>query len=163
MERTKPITDLVNQQYPSGITLLSEGKTSGVLFFLCKGEVEVKKAGIPICKVSKPGAVFGEISVLLDKPHTATVTTTKPSSFVVAHNAQLFFRNNPDAGYYIAQLLAARLLDLNESFIGLQADVMKKSSAQLSSKKLLNALKSAHTCPATIPAKPTKKGKRSSS
>ena len=40
--------------------------------------------------MAEPGAVFGELSVLLDKPHTAEVRALEPSQFHVANAATLF-------------------------------------------------------------------------
>ena len=45
--------------------LLEEGTTSGELYVLIEGELEVLKEDLQICTVSDPGSVFGEISVLL--------------------------------------------------------------------------------------------------
>jgi CRP-like cAMP-binding protein len=44
---------------------------TGGLLFLKSGAVEVIKDGVQIASVSAPGAVFGELAVLLDQPHTA--------------------------------------------------------------------------------------------
>jgi CRP/FNR family cyclic AMP-dependent transcriptional regulator len=54
-------------------TILADGARAGVLYVLIEGEVAVFKGDYQLHLISKPGAVFGEISVLLDIPHTATV------------------------------------------------------------------------------------------
>ena len=48
---------------------------------LKKGAVAIVKGGIEMAKVTEPGTVFGELSALLDQPHTADVRALGPRSF----------------------------------------------------------------------------------
>jgi CRP/FNR family cyclic AMP-dependent transcriptional regulator len=59
--------------YQAGETILPQGSRTDQLLILRTGNVAVVKDGIEIARVSEPGAVFGEISALLDCPHTAEV------------------------------------------------------------------------------------------
>ena len=43
------------------------------MYVLESGSVTVERDGVPFARIDKPGAVFGEMSVVLDKPATATV------------------------------------------------------------------------------------------
>ena len=56
-----------------GTILFAEGKRDRMLCILADGEVEILKDDFQVNTVSEPGAVFGEMSILLDTPHTATV------------------------------------------------------------------------------------------
>ncbi len=110
---------------PAGETLLAEGQRVGVLFILVDGEVEVLKGDFRIHSISEPGSVFGEISVLLDAPHTATVKTTSPCRFYVVEDPLEFLRSRPEIALDIARLLAERLhamttylVDLKQQFEG---------------------------------------------
>jgi CRP-like cAMP-binding protein len=67
--------------YQPGETVLAAGSTTGRLLILKQGAVEVVKEGVEIAKVTEPGAVFGELSVLLDQPHTADVRALEASQF----------------------------------------------------------------------------------
>jgi CRP-like cAMP-binding protein len=71
--------------------------------------VEVLKGDVSIRTVSEPGAIFGEISALLDIPHSATVKTLSPSRVHVIEQASTFMRSHTDIAYQIAKLLAQRL------------------------------------------------------
>ena len=73
--------------YQTGETVLADGSRTDQLLILRKGNVAVLKDGIEIARVTEPGAVFGEISALLDCPHTAEVRALAPSEFHVAHPA----------------------------------------------------------------------------
>ena len=65
--------------YEAGETVIAEGSRTGRLLILGKGVVAIVKEDTEIAQVTEPGAVFGELSLLLDKPHTAEVRAWKPS------------------------------------------------------------------------------------
>lgn len=52
--------------YQAGETVIADGSRTGRLLILKKGTVAIVKQGTEIAKVAEPGAVFGELSVLLD-------------------------------------------------------------------------------------------------
>jgi CRP/FNR family cyclic AMP-dependent transcriptional regulator len=58
---------------PEGTLVIREGETTGHLFVLIEGRLEVVKADTVFAVVTEPGSFIGEMSVLLDRPHTATV------------------------------------------------------------------------------------------
>ena len=62
--------------------LIREGQPGREFFVLVDGRIEITQAGKQIA-TGKPGDFFGEISLLTDKPRTATVTTTEPSVALV--------------------------------------------------------------------------------
>ena len=101
--------DLRERQFQPGDMLLAEGQRSGKLYILIDGAVEVLKSGFPVDEVSEPGAMFGETSVLLDLPHTATVRVTRPSRAYVVDDAAAFLHSHPDLAHAISRLLAHRL------------------------------------------------------
>ena len=59
------------------------------MLILKTGNVAVVKEGVKLASVTEPGAVFGEISALLDCPHTTDVRALATSQFYVAHPASL--------------------------------------------------------------------------
>ena len=77
----RKLADLPIATYQAGETVLTAASTTGRLLILKKGAVAVLKEGVEISKVAEPGAVFGELSVLLDQPHTADVVAVKASQF----------------------------------------------------------------------------------
>ena len=72
-----------------------------------------------IAKVAEPGAVFGELSVLLGQPHTADVHALETSQFHIA-NATALLAQNPIAALYVATVLAHRLDGVNHALIQLK-------------------------------------------
>lgn len=110
---------------PSGEVLLPEGERTGLLYILVAGEVGIFKGNAQFETVSEPGAIFGEISALIDIPHMATVKALTEVRVVRIDNAALFLANNSDAAIDVARLLAERLnnvvgylADLKEQFEG---------------------------------------------
>ncbi len=60
-------------QYRSGETIIREGDFDSWSFWVVKGRFEVIQQGESIVVFSKPGEIFGEMSVLEGIPRTATV------------------------------------------------------------------------------------------
>src|SRR6516164_8985228 len=86
--------------YQPGETVIVGGSTTGHLLILKEGNVAVVKDDTEIAKVAEPGAVLGELSVLLDRPHTSDVRALETSQFHIA-NATTFFEQNPMAVLYV--------------------------------------------------------------
>jgi CRP/FNR family cyclic AMP-dependent transcriptional regulator len=107
--------------YGAGETILKAGSKTGRLLILKSGAVAILKNSIEIATVDEPGAVFGEISALLDQPHSADVRTLEDSQFRVADAAQL--ANNPNAILYIAKNLARRLVAADDILVQLRKEL----------------------------------------
>ena len=63
----------MERDLPVGGILIHEGGKTGHLFVLIRGRLEVVKGDAVVAVLTEPGAMLGEMSVLLDQPHTATV------------------------------------------------------------------------------------------
>lgn len=94
---------------PADATLIEEGKHVEILYILIEGLVEIVKGDVQITTVAEPGSVFGEIAVLLDTPHMASVRTLAPSRFLVIDDPRDFFATRPELTLHVARLLARRL------------------------------------------------------
>ena len=92
-----------------GTELLKQGTQSGTLYVLASGTVEILRGGVVVASTSEPGALFGEMSILLGTPHTATVQAKTPCDVYSFENGAAFVRSNPDITFEIATLLARRL------------------------------------------------------
>jgi len=78
--------------YQPGETVIVDGSKTGRLLILKKGTVTIEKEGTEIAKVTEPGAIFGELSVLLDQPHAANVRALESSQFHVANANKIQWR-----------------------------------------------------------------------
>jgi len=113
------LADLPVVTYRPGETVIVDGSTTGRLLILKKGNVAIVKEDTEIAKVAEPGAVFGELSVLLNQPHTADVHALETSQFHIA-NATALLAQNPIAALYVATVLAHRLDGANHALIQLK-------------------------------------------
>lgn len=104
--------------YQPGEIILAEGSKTGRLWILKKGAVVVVRQGVEIAKVAEPGAVFGDISALLDTPHTADVRALEISVFHVADAATSL--QDPAVLVHVARILAQRLNGANQALIELK-------------------------------------------
>ena len=98
----KRLAALPLQTYQAGETVFAAGASTGRLLILRQGAVKIVKGGVEIAKVAEPGAVFGELSALLDQPHTADVLTLETSQFHVADAAALLVQD-PIALLYVPE------------------------------------------------------------
>ena len=94
------------KEVPAGTVLLPEGKTSGHIYVLAEGRIEVLRGNTQVAVVSEPGSVFGEMSVLLGSPHTATVRALSDATVYAYADAAGFMRSDPQIAFVIARLLA---------------------------------------------------------
>ena len=99
----------VQRTVSAGTLILHEGSTTGHLFVLIEGKLEVVKGDTVVASIVEPGAVVGEMSVLLDQPHTATVRAASDSTIYEFSDAASFLREQPAVTLLIARLLAQRL------------------------------------------------------
>lgn len=95
--------------FPAGHVLVPQGGKLGKLFVLRQGEVEIDRDGTFINSTSQPGAIFGEMSLLLDMPHSATVRAVSDIEVFVIDDALAVLEANPGWTLQIARLLARRV------------------------------------------------------
>ncbi|MCZ7644821.1 MAG: cyclic nucleotide-binding domain-containing protein [Planctomycetota bacterium] len=113
------------EQFLPGEVVLRQGVRDEKLLILRTGSVEVVKNETPLFMVWDRGVLFGEISALLGTGHTATVRALEPSTFQVVESADKLFRRHVDVAWYVARLLAKRLLDANKYFVGLKQQLKR--------------------------------------
>lgn len=101
----------------AGELVLRQDEPCDALHVLLEGEVEVLRDDIRVAKTAEPGAVFGEMSLLLGGPCTASVRTLRPSRFASVAEPHRFFASSPVACLHVAALLARRIDALNRYLI----------------------------------------------
>lgn len=115
---------LPERSFEPGAVLIREG-VPGPLFVLAEGSVEILKGDVRIAVVDRPGSIFGEISVLLEVPPTATVRALERARTFVAADGSAFL-SRPELALTIARMLAQRLTSVTNDL----ADIKRGRSGQ---------------------------------
>jgi CRP-like cAMP-binding protein len=105
--------DLPTVAFEEAEVILREGEPGARLYLLIEGSVEISKRDVPITTVSQPGAVFGEMSLVLNEPVTATVRSLSSCKFYVAEGGLALLHERPELVVHVCRLLATRLNCLN--------------------------------------------------
>jgi len=120
MEPQEVLAKLANyplRVFEEGDVVLSEGSRTDRLLFLKHGAVDIVVDDIEVVRADEPGAVFGDVALLLDQPHKADVRAVQPSSFFLIDHAERFLDDEPAVLLYIAKVLARRLDAVNHLLI----------------------------------------------
>ena len=109
-----------------GDAVIEEGTRPGRMLVLVSGAVVVERGGVPFARIEHPGAVFGEMSAVLDSQATATVRAVGGAQFRVVEDPLAFLTDNPGAALSVLQVTASRLdglthylVDVKQQFAGL--------------------------------------------
>jgi CRP/FNR family cyclic AMP-dependent transcriptional regulator len=94
---------------PAGGLLIEEGTRPDRLLVLVDGEVTIERDGTPLARVDAPGAVFGEMSVVLGQPATATVRAASDVRVHVVEYPLTFLVEQPGVALAVLRVTAARL------------------------------------------------------
>lgn len=120
------------QQFPAGAVLIAEGGKLNTLFVLRSGELEVVREGIVVTTIRQPGTIFGEMSVLLDAPHSATVRAVVPVEVFVIANAVEVLEQRPHLLMQIARLLAKRVSNTTAALVAAEQHAIHEGTLVLS-------------------------------
>jgi len=116
--------------YKAEDVVIEEGLKDGTIYILKKGSVSIQKRGTEVSRSASPGAVFGEVSVLLDAPHSATVIALEPCEFYLAADAEQVLHDHPELVMQISKLLAFRLMRVTDQMVEMRQQI-EASDAQL--------------------------------
>jgi CRP-like cAMP-binding protein len=114
------------KSFKPGEVLIKEGGQEGRLFVLIDGQVEVLRKDTQVSYIDEPGSIFGEMSVLLDMPYTATVKALSSLKAYVIDDAINFLGSRPEIAIYVASLLARRLYYTTSYLVDLQQQAAGK-------------------------------------
>jgi glucose-6-phosphate 1-dehydrogenase len=74
---------------PEGVPIVRHGEPSGGMYFICRGQAEVVDAAGRVLNTLNEGDFFGELSLLLSGPRTATVRAVTVCDLFVLERADL--------------------------------------------------------------------------
>jgi CRP-like cAMP-binding protein len=112
--------DLPLATIAAGEVLIAEGAAAGPLYVLVFGTVSVERDGVAFATIDSPGAVFGEMAVVLGKPATATARATTDIVVRVAEDPEAFLMERPGAALSVLRTTAARLDGLTQYLVDVE-------------------------------------------
>ena len=114
------------KSFKPGDVLIKEGGQDGKLYVLIEGQVEVLRKDTQVSYIDEPGSIFGEMSVLLDMPYSATVKALSATKAYVIDDAIKFLMSDPAIAIDVASLLARRLYYTTSYLVDLQQQAAGK-------------------------------------
>jgi CRP-like cAMP-binding protein len=100
---------LPERVFEPGDVVVREGDAGGAMWVLVSGALKVRKAGVVVNTIDRPGAIVGEVSALLGSAYSATVESTERSVLREAADAQALLDSHPAITRLVAVGLAERL------------------------------------------------------
>jgi CRP-like cAMP-binding protein len=128
-----------------GEVLVNEGDRGGDLYVLETGRLVVERQGVRIAEIKEPGAIIGEMSLLLGNEASATVKAERVTNIRVISNAIDFLERTPLVALHVATLACARL----DATSAILVELRKESAGKASEQSLLNRVFSALLSPPT--------------
>lgn len=96
-------------RFAPGEVVVAEGTRSDSLWVLVSGALQVRKGGVAVNVINRPGALVGEVSLLLDSVSTATVIATESTVMRHAADGAALLASDPAIAHLVAVGLAERL------------------------------------------------------
>ncbi len=98
------------RNFKSGEVIANEGDKATCFYVLIDGKVGVYKEEHKITEFSKPGEIIGEMSLILNKPRSASLIATKDSSLLMIEgDLEDIIKMYPDISKKLIKTLAERL------------------------------------------------------
>jgi CRP-like cAMP-binding protein len=102
-----------------GDVLISQGESDGNLYVLDSGVLAVERDGVRIATIDQFDSLIGEMSLLLGKPHSATVRAEGKARVRVVKDAMVVLERHPLITLRLATLLCQRLDSTSALLAGL--------------------------------------------
>lgn len=123
-----------------GTHLTTEGTRSGQLYILESGTLSVMREGIGLATLDEPGAIIGEMAVLLGIPHSATVIAKTEAKVRVVADAIGALSQNAEFALHLATIACARLNATSALLVELKSQAAGKAREQALMSRILMAL-----------------------
>lgn len=123
------VADSPTLEVADGERLLVEGDRSAAIFVLAGGELEVQRRGRAVVRIAEPGAIVGELGLLLDQPASADVVAVGgPATVHRIDDGEELFVRYPEFMRFLATMLARRLYQVSTYLSDLQEQFADSSA-----------------------------------
>lgn len=131
---------LPTETLPAGSFLTIEGGRSGRVYVLEQGKLTVLREGVELASIDRPGALIGEMAVLLESPHSASVRAETEVKVRVLANAAASFAADPALALHVARVAVGRLNTTSALLVDLQRSARNRPGELALVERLLGAL-----------------------
>ncbi len=145
--------NLPTETLPEGTFLTREGGRSGRVYVLEQGKLTVLREGVVLASIDRPGALIGEMAVLLESPHSASVRAEGPVTVRVMADAAASFAADPALALHVARVAVGRLNTTSALLVELQRTARNRPGELALVERLLGALAGAG---ASLPGRTTR-------
>jgi CRP-like cAMP-binding protein len=109
------------ESYEQGVDIIRQGTSGSSAYFVLSGRCDVRRGaskGGRRLSFLEPGDFFGELSILLPAPRSATVIAYEPTVVLVltAHEFKSALTSNKSMAMHLVKILAKRLQGKEEEF-----------------------------------------------
>lgn len=137
--------NLPTETLPAGSSLMTEGGRSGQVYVLEHGKLTVLRQGVVLASIDRPGALIGEMAVLLESRHSASVRAEGPVTVRVLSDAAAAFAADPALALHVARVAVGRLNNTSALLVELQRTARNHPGELALVERLLGALAGAGT------------------
>ena len=123
-----------------GENLIEAGEAGGELYVLVSGKLSVNRDGFEIARIGEPGALVGEMSVVLGMDHSATVRALTPVEVRMIEDGMRWLESTPLAALHVATLACERLDRTSAVLVELRKETEGKASEQGLLSRIFSAL-----------------------
>ncbi len=116
------------KEYKAGAVICRQNQESGDLFILNRGKINVLLDDEEISTIAEPGTVFGEMSLLLNEPRSATLVAQNDSVINVINKASLNALSKQKPDFFLK--LVVTLWERLKNNISLISDFEKLNNAK---------------------------------
>jgi len=115
-------------RYGAGEVVVEEGNYEKTFFVLLRGRLRVVRGGKLVTEMAASGTIFGEMSLILGKGRTATVTAAEPCDCLVVDMGYVDFLPSPEREDFLIRIfrrLAAIVTDRLGSANARKANILQ--------------------------------------
>lgn len=121
------VADLPLRTVPAGDVLLAEDADPGPMYVLVEGTAAIEREGVAFAQISHPGAIFGEMSVVLQQPTTATVRARTDLVVREITDPQAFLSERPGVALAVLRMTAQRLDGMTRYLVDVKSQFAEMS------------------------------------
>jgi len=101
--------DLPLRSWQPGEVLIEFGQVASHMYVLTSGSVTIERDGVVFSRIDTPGAIFGEMSVVLGCPATAAARAASTVVCHVVEDPEVFLTERRGAALAVLRVTASRL------------------------------------------------------